>query len=189
MFFRHQQLTGDNVGATTVVFPLYAKSHHARADVDMFTPFVWRATFKDEALPRKAFAAFPFYMRRRQPGGIDVDAGLLWMYGRNATRQTHFLVAGRSSIDSPEKRSIPESFRSPGGRTARRSDTSSRSPSSITSKTKPTASAPPWGSRSGSTVSAPMAAGSGSSSPPRSARTRPGYRRPGSRPASPASQG
>ncbi len=93
-YFRHEQLTGDNVGATTVVFPFYTKSRHAHADVDMFTPFVWRAKFKNEALPREAFAAFPFYMRRRQPGGIDLDAGLLWMYGRNETRQTHLLVAG-----------------------------------------------------------------------------------------------
>lgn len=94
LFFRHEQLTGDNVGVTTAVFPFYAKSRHANADVDMFTPFVWRAKFKNEALPREALAAFPFYMRRRQPGGIDLDAGLLWMYGRNKTRKTHLLIAG-----------------------------------------------------------------------------------------------
>ena len=43
LVFRHQQVAGDNPGVTSVVFPFWARSRHVRADVDMYTPLVWRA--------------------------------------------------------------------------------------------------------------------------------------------------
>jgi hypothetical protein len=36
----------------------------------------------------------PFYFRQRQPGGVDVDAGLGFFWSRDRRRHTHTLVAG-----------------------------------------------------------------------------------------------
>lgn len=80
-------------GATTVVPGMYIRDRRPERDLDMWSPLVWRSEIRT-GIPRKGFAAVPFYFRSRQPGGTDVDAGLGFFYARNATRHTHTLVGG-----------------------------------------------------------------------------------------------
>jgi hypothetical protein len=73
-----------------VVAPLFAHHRAPGEDLDMWSPLVWRTATRGEK-PRKNLAVFPFYFRQRQPGGIDVDAGLLLPFistaaTRSATR-------------------------------------------------------------------------------------------------------
>lgn len=82
--------------ATNLVLgPLFARHRAPTEDLDMFTPLVWRTRFRGEK-PRDNLAVVPFYFRQRQPGGVDVDAGLLppFFYSRDPIRRTHTLVAG-----------------------------------------------------------------------------------------------
>ncbi len=81
--------------AKNLVTPLFAHHRAPGEDLDMITPFIWRTATRGEK-PRKNLAVFPFYFRQRQPGGIDVDAGLLlpFISSRDPVRHTHTLVAG-----------------------------------------------------------------------------------------------
>jgi hypothetical protein len=84
---------GKVVGATSVVFPLLLRDRRAERDLDIWTPLIWRAAVRGDK-PRKNLAVVPVYFRQRQPGGVDVDAGLLWFFSRDRNRHTHTVVAG-----------------------------------------------------------------------------------------------
>jgi hypothetical protein len=85
--------SGRLVGATVVVFPVLLRDARPERDLDMFSPLVWRSEVRGDK-PRKNLAVVPLYFGQRQPGGIDVDAGLLWFWSRDRIRHTHTLVAG-----------------------------------------------------------------------------------------------
>jgi len=93
LVFHDRVLTGDDPGPTTVVAPLWARRRRPSGNLDMWSPLVWRTSYGGE-LPRKNLLILPVYGRQRQPGGVDIDAGLPWFYSRNATRNTHTLIAG-----------------------------------------------------------------------------------------------
>ncbi|MEZ4453654.1 MAG: hypothetical protein R3B09_29635 [Nannocystaceae bacterium] len=78
---------------TTAVFPLYMGRRSKELDLDMVSPLIWRTRVGGEK-PRKNLALIPLYFRQRQPGGVDVDAGLPWFYARDPRRHTHTLIAG-----------------------------------------------------------------------------------------------
>lgn len=78
---------------TTAVFPLYLGRRSKETDLDMVTPLFWRTRVGGDK-PRKNLALIPLYFRQRQPGGVDVDAGLPWFYARDPRRRTHTLIAG-----------------------------------------------------------------------------------------------
>lgn len=84
---------GKLVGATSVVFPLFGRDRRPERDLDVWTPLIWRASVRGDK-PRNNLAIVPLYFGQRQPGGIDVDAGLLWFWSRDRTRHTHTVVAG-----------------------------------------------------------------------------------------------
>jgi hypothetical protein len=83
------------VASNLVVLPLFARHRAPSEDLDMWSPLVWRTRTAGEK-PRKNLAVFPFYFRQRQPGGVDVDAGLVppFFYSRDPQRRTHTLIAG-----------------------------------------------------------------------------------------------
>jgi len=85
--------SGAVVGATTGVLPVFLRDRRAERDLDIWTPLIWRAKVRGEN-PRDNFAIAPLYFRQRQPGGVDVDAGLLFFWSRDRDRHTHTLVAG-----------------------------------------------------------------------------------------------
>ncbi|MCA9653550.1 MAG: hypothetical protein H6712_02125 [Myxococcales bacterium] len=76
-----------------VAAPLYFRRRSPTDDLDMWSPLVWRTEVRGDK-PRHNLAVAPFYFRQRQPGGVDVDAGLGFFYSRDPTRHTHTLVAG-----------------------------------------------------------------------------------------------
>jgi len=76
-----------------VVAPLVLQRRTPSDDLDMWTPLVWRSEIRGER-PRRGLAVVPFYFRQRQPGGVDVDAGLPFFWSRDERRRTHTLVAG-----------------------------------------------------------------------------------------------
>jgi len=84
---------GELVGATTAVFPLFLRDRRAERDTDVWTPLIWRTEVRGEK-PRKNLAVVPFYFGQRQPGGVDVDASLVFFRSRDLTRHTHTIVAG-----------------------------------------------------------------------------------------------
>ena len=77
----------------TVAFPLYLRRRTPSDDLDVFSPLVWRSRVRGEK-PRTGLAVVPFYFRQRQPGGVDVDAGLPFFYSRDRRRRTHTLIVG-----------------------------------------------------------------------------------------------
>ncbi len=93
LVYHENRLAGPNRGSTSVVVPLYIRDRRPQRDLDMFTPFVWRSRVRGDK-PYTGLSVVPFYFRMRQPGGVDVDAGLPWFYSRDATRQTHTFLAG-----------------------------------------------------------------------------------------------
>ena len=95
LVFHDRRPVEGGVARNTVIAPLFAHHRAPGEDLDMWSPFVWRTAYRGEK-PRKNLAVFPFYFRQRQPGGIDVDAGLLFPFisTRDPVRHTHTLVAG-----------------------------------------------------------------------------------------------
>lgn len=92
--FFHQTRTGEGAkGRTTGFVPLFFSDRRPEGDLDVFTPLVWRSNMRG-AKPRKGLAVVPFYFRQRQPGGVDVDAGVPFFYSRDRSRHTHTLIAG-----------------------------------------------------------------------------------------------
>src|SRR5690606_16410890 len=94
--FHHEirrDASAQTVGATTTLFPLFLRDRRPERDLDIWTPLIWRAKVRGEK-PRSNFAIAPLYFHQRQPGGVDVDAGLLFFWSRDRTRRTHTLVAG-----------------------------------------------------------------------------------------------
>ena len=84
------------VAKNLVVAPLFAYHRAPAEDLDMWSPLVWRTATRGEK-PRKNLAVMPVYFRQRQPGGIDVDAGLAplpFFHSRDKVRHTHTLIAG-----------------------------------------------------------------------------------------------
>lgn len=81
--------------ATNLVTPLFARHRAPAEDLDMFSPLIWRTATRGEK-PRKNLAVFPFYFRQRQPGGVDVDAGIVLPFfsSRDPARHTHTTIAG-----------------------------------------------------------------------------------------------
>ncbi len=84
---------GGGVARHTVLAPLYLRRRTPTDDLDMVTPLFWRTRVGGEK-PRKNLALVPFYFRQRQPGGVDVDAGVPFFYSRDPRRRTHTLIAG-----------------------------------------------------------------------------------------------
>lgn len=79
-----------------VVAPLFAFHRAPAEDLDMWSPLVWRTATRGEK-PRKNLAVVPLYFRQRQPGGVDVDAGIAplpFFHSRDKVRHTHTLIAG-----------------------------------------------------------------------------------------------
>jgi hypothetical protein len=76
-----------------VVAPLVLHRRTPREDLDMWSPLVWRSEVRGER-PRRGLAVVPFYFRQRQPGGVDVDAGVPFFWSRDERRRTHTIVAG-----------------------------------------------------------------------------------------------
>ncbi len=76
-----------------VAAPLVLMRRTPHDDLDMWSPLVWRSRVRGER-PRKGLAVVPFYFRQRQPGGVNVDAGLGFFWSRDKTRRTHTVVAG-----------------------------------------------------------------------------------------------
>lgn len=76
-----------------VIPPLVVHRRAPNDDLDMWSPLVWRSEIRGERA-RKGLAVVPFYFRQRQPGGVDVDAGLGFFWSRDERRQTHTIVAG-----------------------------------------------------------------------------------------------
>ncbi|TPV92339.1 MAG: hypothetical protein B7733_26350 [Myxococcales bacterium FL481] len=93
LFLHQRRHAGEAKGSTTLLFPLFARDRRPARDLDVWTPLIWRSRVRGE-LPRRGFAAVPFYFRQRQPGGVDVDGGLGWFYSRNRTRRTHTTIVG-----------------------------------------------------------------------------------------------
>ncbi|WP_293253701.1 hypothetical protein [Nannocystis sp.] len=83
------------VARNLVAAPLFAFHRAPAEDLDMWSPLVWRTATRGEK-PRKNLAVVPLYFRQRQPGGIDLDAGLAlpFFYSRDRDRHTHTLIAG-----------------------------------------------------------------------------------------------
>lgn len=88
---RHQTPEGE--ARNLVIPPLVIRHRAPNDDLDMWTPLVWRTQYRGERA-RKGLAVVPLYFRQRQPGGVDVDAGLGYFWSRDRTRQTHTLIAG-----------------------------------------------------------------------------------------------
>jgi hypothetical protein len=76
-----------------VVAPFVLHRRAPQDDLDMWSPLVWRSEIRGER-PRRGLAVVPFYFRQRQPGGVDVDAGLGFFWSRDERRRTHTIVAG-----------------------------------------------------------------------------------------------
>jgi hypothetical protein len=93
LFFHETRRGGPARGATTVLLPLYVRDRRPERDLDMVTPLLWRSAVRGSK-PRRGLAVVPFYFRQRQPGGVDVDAGLPFFHARDRTRHTHTLVVG-----------------------------------------------------------------------------------------------
>ena len=93
-FYDRRPVEG-GIAKNLIVAPLFAHHRAPSEDLDMWSPLVWRTATRGEK-PRKNLAVFPFYFRQRQPGGIDVDAGLLvpFISTRDPVRHTHTTVAG-----------------------------------------------------------------------------------------------
>lgn len=85
--------TEGGVARTTALAPLFLRRRAPSDDLDMITPLFWRTRVGGEK-PRNNLALVPFYFRQRQPGGVDVDAGLPFFYSRDRERRTHTLIAG-----------------------------------------------------------------------------------------------
>ncbi len=92
VFFDTRPVEG-GMARNVVVAPLFARHRAPSEDLDMWTPLVWRTRTGGEK-PRRNLAVVPFYFRQRQPGGIDVDAGLPFFFSRDPVRHTHTLIAG-----------------------------------------------------------------------------------------------
>ncbi len=94
LFFHDTRPLAEGGRARTTVVPgLTIVRRHPEQDLDMYTPLVWRSTVRT-GKPRKGLVVFPFYFRQRQPGGVDVDAGVPFFYSRDRTRRTHTLIGG-----------------------------------------------------------------------------------------------
>jgi hypothetical protein len=91
--FHERRTSGPRRGSTTLVLPLLLRDRRPERDLDVWTPLVWRSAVRDER-PRRGLAVVPLYFRQRQPGGVDVDAGLPWFYSRDARRRTHTMILG-----------------------------------------------------------------------------------------------
>ena len=85
--------SGEQIGATTSVFPLYLRDRRPERDLDIWSPLVWRGRVRGDK-PRNNLAIVPLYFGQRQPNGVDVDASFLFVWSRDRTRHTHTLVAG-----------------------------------------------------------------------------------------------
>lgn len=92
VFVGHHTVPG-GTARDVVVAPLYLRHRAPAYDLDMWSPLVWRSRVGGER-PRTGLAVAPFYFRQRQPGGVDVDAGLGFFWSRDAVRRTHTLLAG-----------------------------------------------------------------------------------------------
>ncbi len=79
--------------AHTVAVPLYLRRRTPTDDLDVYTPLVWRSRVRGDK-PRTGLAVVPFYFRQRQPGGVDVDAGLPFFFSRDPRRRTHTYIVG-----------------------------------------------------------------------------------------------
>ena len=95
LVFQDRRPVEGGVANNLVVVPLFARHRAPSEDLDMWSPLVWRTRTGGEK-PRKNLAVFPFYFRQRQPGGVDLDAGMVppFFYSRDPQRRTHTLIAG-----------------------------------------------------------------------------------------------
>jgi len=95
LVFHDRRPVEGGVASNLVVVPLFARHRAPSEDLDMWSPLVWRTRTGGEK-PRKNLAVFPFYFRQRQPGGVDLDAGMVppFFYSRDPQRRTHTLIAG-----------------------------------------------------------------------------------------------
>ncbi|MCX4244665.1 hypothetical protein [Paraliomyxa miuraensis] len=93
LVFVDERATEGGVARHVVAAPLYLRRRAPVDDLDMWSPLIWRSEVRGER-PRRGLAVVPFYFRQRQPGGVDVDAGLGFFWSRDETRRTHTLVAG-----------------------------------------------------------------------------------------------
>lgn len=93
LFFHDKRLAKGNEGQTDVLFPLFVRDRRPARDLDVYTPLVWRSAVRGDK-PRKNLAVVPLYFRQRQPGGVDVDAGLPFFVSRDKSRSTHTVVVG-----------------------------------------------------------------------------------------------
>lgn len=73
--------------------PLWLRARTPNRDLDMFTPLIWRTKVRGPKA-RSGLAIAPFYFRKREPGGFDVDAGPGFYWSRDQRRRTHTLIAG-----------------------------------------------------------------------------------------------
>ncbi|WP_106090265.1 hypothetical protein [Enhygromyxa salina] len=85
--------SGEHVGATTSVFPLFLRDRRPERDLDIWSPLIWRGRVRGDN-PRNNLAIVPLYFGQRQPDGIDVDASFFFVWSRDRARHTHTLVAG-----------------------------------------------------------------------------------------------
>ena len=93
LVFRDRHSVPGGTADHTVAFPLYFRRRSPSDDLDIWSPLVWRSNVRGEK-PRQGLAVVPFYFRQRQPGGVDVDAGVGFFYSRNDYRRTHTLIGG-----------------------------------------------------------------------------------------------
>jgi hypothetical protein len=93
LFFHDSRQVEGKRAQHTALVPLYLRRRTAGDDLDMWTPLVWRSHVRGDK-PRRGLAVAPFYFRQRQPGGVDVDAGLGFFWSRDRRRHTHTIIAG-----------------------------------------------------------------------------------------------
>lgn len=92
-----REQTDAGVLRSVSVLPLYLRRRAPGDALDMWSPLVWRrdvAAVPGGPPARKNLAIAPFYFRQRQPGGVDVDAGLGFFWSRDRNRRTHTLIGG-----------------------------------------------------------------------------------------------
>jgi hypothetical protein len=93
LFWIDDQTTPEGHVRHVVAVPAFLRRRSPEYDLDMISPLVWRSHDR-RGKPRRGLAVVPFYFRQRQPGGVDVDAGLGWGWSRDSVRRTHTIVAG-----------------------------------------------------------------------------------------------
>ncbi|MCA9716212.1 MAG: hypothetical protein KC468_16140, partial [Myxococcales bacterium] len=93
LFFHDARAVEGGRARTTVVPGLTLVRRSPEQDLDMYSPLVWRSVVRS-GKPRKGLVVFPLYFRQRQPGGVDVDAGIPFFYSRDRSRRTHTLIGG-----------------------------------------------------------------------------------------------